>query len=112
MDDSLITVAIVGVIAVFALIIFIRGIMNFLREGRDQGGTEPIKDTFVEPKKIITAVKEPEVTTAIKKTEATANVKVEEPAKKTDWPPVRVQGPSKESEGRIAEIQQIIAKYM
>jgi len=133
MDASFAIVVIFGGISALALFFFVKGLIDFIRGAKEEGGepgkAKPVKGVAMENNKTVsaikqtqvaTAVKEPEVATATKqpevatveKPEFTAKVEPKEPVKKSDHPPVRVQGPNGESDKRVAEIQEIINKYV
>jgi len=164
MDGFLVSAAIFGIVALAALVVVIRAIINFIREG---GGvkaefestakskpapvTKPVM--MAAPKKPAQeAVKPPATTAPAPQPVATAKPKevekepsavaagqaqagepaktdntmpVAEPTKvaevemaeeaavpESKYPPVQSQGPNGESEKRVAEIQDIIKKYV
>jgi hypothetical protein len=114
-DGSVIMVVVIGAVALLALVVFVRGTLNFIREGRDQGGTKALNDASEVVKSAARTVKEPvnepEVAAA-KESEATTTVVPEKPVKKVDWPPVRMQGPREEDDERIARIQRIVTRHL
>lgn len=118
MDGSLAAVALVGIVAAFALTLFVRGIISFIREDKESESSEQTKRIVAEPKTVASPAKKPDAVVPAKgpevvaAAEATASAAADKPAKESDWTPVQVQGPSSEKEARIAEIQQIVAKYV